>query len=288
MENDLNLKGRMDDWGPYGRQEGRTIVFSIGNPNEGHGPALPRDNDSRCANYVAYNVCERTGARFVAHIPFTTDRVGEIARDWSPGYMPMDECVERSVAFVKQHCEALLSRGIAFDRVAVIVGHGGNNGIEAYGEWGELRDELGIEGIGFHGTIKVDLGRLLRLLEPFSEAERQSYLGVKGGHADTVEHSIATLYNGLDYGRVTEINQHIKKRGMDETLKKWPVLGGLGGYLKFGGERYEPLRKVAGLVECLAKFEEDGQIFVYPRLARLLMEGSIDATARAIRPAEGD
>nr|MDO8088696.1 creatininase family protein [Candidatus Sigynarchaeum springense] len=288
MDDFLNLEGKMGDWGPFGEGESRAIVFSIGNPNEGHGPALSPDNDSRCANYVAYNVCERTGARFIAHIPYTTDRVGDIARDWSPGYMPMAECVQKSVAFVKYHCEALRSRGIPFSRIFVIVGHGGNNGIEAHAEWKDLQATLGIDAIVFTGTIKVDIGKLLRLLEPFSDAEREAYLGVKGGHADTVEHSIATLYHGLDYGKVTMINRHIKERGMDETLKKWPVLGGLGGYLKFGGARYDALRKVPGLAECLAKFEEDGQIFIYPRLAKLLMESSIESIARLVKPVEDD
>ena len=66
-------------------------------------------------------------------------------------------------------------------------------------------------------------------------------------------------------------------------MEKWPVLGGLGGYLKFGGERYEPLREV-GLERCLRQFEEDGQIFLFPELAQVVMEHLISTICRMIEP----
>jgi len=41
---EINLKGKMDNWGPYGKNEGKWLIFTVGNPNEGHGLALPRMN----------------------------------------------------------------------------------------------------------------------------------------------------------------------------------------------------------------------------------------------------
>lgn len=288
MAGELDLKGKMDDWGPFTKQCKDTLVFSIGNPDEGHGPALSPDNDSRCANFVACKVCEKSGARFIAHIPYTTDRVGEIAKAWSPGYIPMDECVKRSVSFVKYHCTILKERGIPFNKIFVIVGHGGNNGIENYPEWAELAAEFGLDAIKFAGTIRVDIGKILMALEPFPEETRQCYLGIKGGHADTIEHSIATLYGGVDHGKLYAMNQYILERGTDAALKRWPVIGGLGGYLKFGGDFFEPLRKVPGLVECLHKFEQDKQVYVFPDFARIVMDISIATTVRDIHPIDGE
>ena len=289
MMNDfLNLNGKMNDWGPFSTVQTRVLVFSIGNPYEGHGPALSPDNDSRCANYVASRVSEMTGARYIAHIPYTTDRVGEIATAWSPGYIPMEECVKKSIEFIKYHCNTLKEQDISFDRILIIVGHGGNNGIEKYDNWNELKESYDLQEILFSGTIRVDLGKILRALEPFSEETRQAYLGVKGGHADTMEHSIATLYGGVDYGALYNLNLFIKQKGIDAALKKWPVIGGLGGYLKFGGERYDALRNVSGLMECLKKFEEDGQIFLFSEFARIVMDISLKITASLVKPSEED
>ncbi|HME55950.1 MAG TPA: hypothetical protein VKM55_27350 [Candidatus Lokiarchaeia archaeon] len=278
----LNLNDKMKDWGPYGKNEGNVLVFTIGNPNEGHGPALPRDNDSRCANFVANKVCELTGARFIAAIPYATDRVGDIARDWSPAYMQMDECVEKSATFVKIHCEALQAEGIPFTRVLIINGHGGNIGIEHYERWNEISSELGMESILFSFAINYEPKVLVNSIPRISDETRDAYLGIKEGHADTLEHSIATVYNALDYGKLAFINATIKSHGIEEALKKWPVLGGLGGYLKFGDHRYDPLREIAGLNECLEKFEQDGQIYIFSDFARLVMDASVENTAKLI------
>lgn len=285
----LNLKGKMQDWGPFTRETLETLVFSIGNPWEGHGPALCPDNDSRCANFVAYHVSERAGARFVAHIPYTTDRVGEIAKDWAPGYLPMDECVKKSVEFVRFHCKAYKDQGIPFSKILIVVGHGGNNGIEKYPEWDGLKKEFNLTDILFTGTFNVDVGKILQALEPYSDETRTAYMTAAqgAGHAHSLEHSIASLYGGVDWGKFHTMNQFIKDHGSDEALKKWPCLGGLGGYIKFGGEQYEPLRKV-GLGNCLKRFEEDASVSIFPEFARIIMENSLQKIVRMIKPPEDD
>ncbi|MEX2682645.1 MAG: hypothetical protein Q6373_013675 [Candidatus Sigynarchaeota archaeon] len=40
------------------------------------------------------------------------------------------------------------------------------------------------------------------------------------------------------------------------------------------------------LAECLAKFEEDGTISIHPRLAKLLMETSIESISSPAKPVE--
>jgi creatinine amidohydrolase/Fe(II)-dependent formamide hydrolase-like protein len=272
MSDFLNLKGKMSDWGPFELVSSNTLIFSMGNPCEGHGPALSPDNDSRCANFIAYHVSERSGANFVAHIPYTTDQVGDIALDWSPTYIPMEECVNKCVAFIEYHCKILQEREINFSRIFIINGHGGNYGVDKYLIWDELKTQFRLSDLRFVNTYEVDIDEVLQS-QNYSNETRDSYLtAVKtGGHADTIEHSIATLYGGVDYSKFYKMNNFIIKNSSEAALRKWPVLGGLGGYLKFGGERYEPLRQV-GLERCLRQFEEDGQIFLFPELAQIVIE----------------
>ena len=272
MSNFLNLKGKMSDWGPFKLTSSNTLIFSMGNPCEGHGPALPPDNDSRCANFVAYHVSERSGAKFIAHIPYTTDQVGDIALDWSPAYIPMRKCVNNCVTYIEYHCKVLQEIGIEFSRILIINGHGGNYGVDKFSIWDELKTKFSLSDLRFINTYEVDIHEILQS-QDFSAETHDAYLTAvqTGGHADTIEHSIATLYGGIDYGKFYKMNKFITKNGTEAALRKWPVLGGLGGYLKFGGERYNPLRQV-GLERCLSQFEEDNQIFLFPELAQIVME----------------
>ncbi|UCE14125.1 MAG: creatininase family protein [Candidatus Heimdallarchaeota archaeon] len=272
MSDFLNLKGKMSDWGPFKSEASNTLIFSMGNPYEGHGPALSPDNDSRCANFVAYHVSERSGAKFVAHIPYTTDQVGEIALDWSPVYIPMEECVNKCVDYIDYHCKILQKIGIVFSRILIINGHGGNYGVDTFPIWDELKQKFPLSDFMFLNTYEVEIDEILQS-KNYSSETNDAYLTAKktGGHADTIEHSIATLYGGVDYGKFYQMNNFIIRNGTEAALRKWPVLGGLGGYLKFGGEKYEPLRKV-GLERCLSQFEEDGQIFLFPELGQIVIE----------------
>ncbi|MHA2246230.1 MAG: hypothetical protein ACXADY_14795 [Candidatus Hodarchaeales archaeon] len=284
MSDFLNLKGKMSEWGPFEPVSSNTLVFSMGNPWEGHGPALSPDNDSRCANFVTYHVSERSGAKFVAHIPYTTDQVGDIALDWSPAYIPMEECVNKSVEYVEYHCKILQEIGINFSRIFIINGHGGNYGVDKFSIWDELKTKFRLSDLVFVNTYEVDIEEALKT-QNYSNETREAYLTAvqTGGHADTIEHSNATVYGGVDYGKFYNMNNFIFKSGTDAALKKWPVLGGLGGYLKFGGERFEPLRKV-GLERCLKQFEEDGQILLFPELGKKFMEHLINTICRRIEP----
>ncbi|MFX0206421.1 MAG: hypothetical protein ACFFDT_10590 [Candidatus Hodarchaeota archaeon] len=280
MSDFLNLKGKMSDWGPFELASSNTLIFSMGNPCEGHGPALSPDNDSRCANFVAYHVSERSGAKFVAHIPYTTDQVGDIALDWSPAYIPMEECVNKCVAYIEYHCKVLQEVGIEFSKIIIINGHGGNYGVDKFSIWDKLKTQFRLSDLKFISTYEVEIHEAL---QDFSTETRDAYLTAvqTGGHADTIEHSIATLYGGIDYGKFYQMNKFIKT-DVGAALKKWPVLGGLGGYLKFGGERYEPLRKV-GLERCLRQFEEDEQIYLFPELAQIVMEHLVKKITSIIR-----
>lgn len=272
MSNSPNLERKIHDWDPFKPVLHNTIIFTIGNPCEGHGPVLSADNDSRCANFVAHQVSNRTGARFISHIPYTSDQVGEIALDWSPLFLPMEKFVIKSVEFMKNHCQILQNQvNMQFSKILIINGHGGHFGMTDYPYWNELREQFESD-IIFVNTYEADVTKSIQANSFLSNESQKVYLNIASGHADTMEHSVASLYGGIDYGKLYQLNKFIRKNGVDATLKKWPVLAGLGGYQKFGGDEYEPLRNIETLVKCLNQFEEEKQILVFPEFAHLVME----------------
>ncbi len=244
----------MREWGPFGTDEGVDAVFSVGNPCEGHGPALPRDIDDRVAKSLAVEASNRTGAHYCGHVPYTSDRVGEIARDWSPLWVPEDEMVDGMGHYIRDYIER---HGLDFQRVLVVNGHGGNNFL------GQREEELRhIAGIGIEVVI------------PFA--------GMDAGHADTPEHSVAAYLGLVDSAKLEDMNSVIE-RDPKEALSRWPPIGGLGGYLTFGGDRYAELQKKEyGLTRCLDGFLSDRRIVADPVRGHTMYDRMLEAVCDRI------
>lgn len=122
----------MEDWGPWGEKENKVLIFSLGNEYEGHGPALPKDTDSRIAKFVAQKLAHETGQRYCAHIPFQTDGVGSCASYWMADYRPKEECAKEITKFINDYLNRIKNIYPKFEKILIINAHGGNNGIEAY------------------------------------------------------------------------------------------------------------------------------------------------------------
>ncbi|MHA1232558.1 MAG: creatininase family protein [Candidatus Helarchaeota archaeon] len=272
----LDLKNKLKDRGLFGEDEDRTIIFSVGNSNEAHGYALPRDVDARQAIWVAVNAANEAGARYIAHIPYSTDRVGDIARFWSPNYIPFDEWVEKITEFIKIHVKLLEEYNINFEKIVIVNFHGGN-----------IFPRKTVRG------MKEKIGYKIKVFGPFDfdfnvvDQEKVNYWlieqGIKPGHADTTEHSIAAVLGLVDYDKLKVMNDLIAK-DLDEAIKRWPAIGGLGGYLRYGGKEFDPLREPKiGLVDCFEKFKEDKQIYIYKELGELILQGIIKSVAKVCK-----
>ena len=241
-------------WGPFGSQENRIAVFSVGNPCEGHSPALPRDIDDRVARALALRACDSLGAYYCGHVPFTSDRVGEIAKDWSPLWIPQEEMVRRTGAFIHR---VLAEVALRFEAVFVVNGHGGNNFLENHED-----------------KLTEIAGRRVFFVIPFE--------GIQAGHADTPEHSVAAYLGLVDAERLAELNE-VAEADPLEALRRWPPIGGLGGYIWIGGDRYDELRKKEyGLVDCLEGFLQDRCISADISLGRRLFDQMLENLAAAI------
>ena len=208
------------------------LVFSIGNPMEAHGPALPYDIDSRIAIRVAVEAADKTGAVYATHIPYTTDRMGEIAKSWCPAYIPVDEFYEKSINQVKDttdYYQKLLNKDLG---IVVVSGHGG------------IPKE-------FENVIEERLGFKTRCVFPGEEF---------GVHAGYEEHSVAAycghlFHNGLD------LIHDVAKEDPEEVFRRWPVLLGMAGFWLYRGDEFGILR-FCSKYSRIEKFRNERKLFV--------------------------
>ncbi|MFX1355881.1 MAG: hypothetical protein ACFFA8_01230 [Promethearchaeota archaeon] len=304
MENENNgisLEGKMDDWGPYGKKEGEWLIFSIGNPEEGHGYALPRNIDDIHSQHVAVLISRKTGGRYVAHIPWSTDNVGPIAKDWSPKTIPVNEIVEKLIAFLKFHISNYQEMGLAASKVFIYSGHGGNNPIVDYTE--KIQSELNLEQLfistteGFADQIADKALREIENLSIKLTAEGEDQKKIRRNlikivtsidHAGHFEHSLAAALDVLDNEKLELMNKELEK-DFYAAIMKWPPLGGLGGFLIHGG-KYEKFLgtkeiDIGGHWKCLNTLRRlnGGKVLIIKELAELIINLIVEYYSQKIR-----
>ena len=252
-EKGITLEGKMDDWGPYGKDEGKWLIFSVGNPEEGHGYALPRNIDDLHSQYVAHLISCKTGGRYVAHIPWSTDNVGPIAKDWSPKTIPVNEMVEKIKDFIKYHIKIYEDMGFLASNVFIYSGHGGNDPLTEYCQ--KLKTELKLENLiistteGITDKLADNVLKELHKLAVDLAADnkkpknlRRVFLKIvtSQSHASHFEHCLGAAIGVLDWEKLEIMNKELEK-DFEAALQKWPPLGGLGGFLIYGGKYRESL-----------------------------------------------
>lgn len=259
--------------GPFPAGRADVLVFSQGADVEWHGPALPPDTDSRTTFALASRFIERTGATFAGHVPFTSDRVGEVARDWLPAYIPYDEFKARAIGFIKQTV-GLWPRRPA--EVILLMGHGGV--LPLVDEMGEVAEAIGLPARAF---FLPGLGAGRVKIPEFEGADTlREIVAGKGEHAYIMEHSIAAALGFMSWARLEELNR-LAATDPEEALRKWPPLAGLGGFIKFGGSRYHELARVVGTF-CADDFIRRRKLPVSVEAGAALVEAQVaDLCARA-------
>jgi creatinine amidohydrolase/Fe(II)-dependent formamide hydrolase-like protein len=100
------------------------LLYSLGSIDEEHGPALPGMIDDVIAVRSAFDIFVQTGFRYRKHLPYVSDRVGEIARDWCSHWMSQEKLVGRVISDIRTDA-AQWPRPVS--HVVLINGHGGNN-----------------------------------------------------------------------------------------------------------------------------------------------------------------
>ncbi len=253
---------QLDGYGPYEPEMRRMALFSVANDFEAHGCPMPPHTDTLLAQNWCRLITRQIGASYIAHIPYCTDSVGEIALNWSPNYIPFDEFCSKLERFVKWHVERL---SFAPVKVVIIIGHGGNRDLPE--REGDLSNALGI-------PVKcLSAGVSAPLVYPEFEALDVVYeIVAKGGeHAYMLEYSLIAHLGHFDYTKLDVLNEVAAKDPL-EALRRWPSIAGLGGYIEFGGPEFDPLREIEGLSVALEDFKKRGGIIVDAELGRRATE----------------
>jgi len=302
MANDTigdSLEGKMDDWGPYGPLEGTWLIFSVGNPEEGHGYALPRTIDDLTAQAIAYKVMFKTGQRHAGNIPFATDHCGEVAKNWSPRYIPMDLFVTKVKDYIKVHLDMYHEMGLNLSKVVIISGHGGNNDLVKY--QAEIMQDLGLTKllIFTSQSIEAQMERVIKAIEELAAANAKegedpddlaflyTQIITTSGHADHLEHSIGAALGILDWDKLAVMNEALEN-DFDGALQRWPVIGGLAGFLQKGGEFTDAMGTAEddrhGLWNSFRGLREldHGKIVVRKEVGEMILNISADYIAEII------
>lgn len=292
--NRIKLEGKMNDWGPFGKNEGKWLIFSIGNPVEGHGYALPRNIDDLHSQRIAHLISCRTGGRYVAHIPWATDNFTAIAKDWAPKSIPVEEIIPNIIEFMSFHIKIYKKMDLSTSNVFVYSGHGGNRPIAQYCD--EIKNALQLEKLivadteAFADDIEDraldEVTKLSAQLAGKGEDQRQIrralvQILLSIAHAGHFEHSLGAAMGILDEEKLNIMNQELE-RDFEAALKKWPPLGGLGGFLLAGGEYTEALgtkeNDKFGLWKCLKRLRrlDHGKVRIYKELGELMINMIVD------------
>ena len=253
---------QLQGYGPYADDARRIAMFSVANDFEAHGYPMPPHTDSLLAQNWCNMIARKIGASYIAHIPYTTDTAGEIARNWSPNYLPFEEFYQKLKDFVKYHVERL---SFTPTKVVVIIGHGGNRDLP------ERNDDLSAF-LGYPANcMSADISEAL--IYPEFEALDVIYdiFALGGEHAYILEYSLIADLGHLDYGKLDVLNEVASKDPL-EALRRWPAIAGLGGFIEFGGSEFDYLKKNEGFHVALEDFKKRRKIIVDPELGRRATE----------------
>jgi hypothetical protein len=287
--NRITLEGKMDDWGPFGKNEGKWLIFSIGNPVEGHGYALPRNIDDLHSQRVAHLISCKTGGRYVAHIPWATDNFTAIAKDWAPKTILVEEIVPNIIDFIRFHIEIYKKMNLPTSHIFIYSGHGGNRPLVQYTN--EIQDALKLKKLiisasedfaeDIEDKVIEEVSKLSVELAGEEENPRQIkrellQILLSIAHAGHFEHSLGAALGVLDKVKLELMNKELE-RDFEAALNKWPPLGGLGGYLLAGGVYTKALgtkdNDKFGLWKCLKRLRrlDNGKVKVFKALGELLI-----------------
>jgi len=253
---------KLESYGPYAPDTRRIAMFSVANDFEAHGYPMPPQTDTLLAQNWCWLITRRIGASYVAHIPYCTDSVGEIAVNWSPNYIPFEEFYSKLRDFVKWHMQRL---SFTPTMVAIIIGHGGNRQLPERD--GDLSEHLGLP------VRCLEAGVSEPLVYPEFEALDVVYeIAAKGGeHAYILEYSLMDYFGHVDADKLDILN-NIASNDPIEALQRWPSIAGLGGYIRFGGPEFDPLREIEGLSVAVEDFIKRRKIIVDRELGRRATE----------------
>jgi len=248
---------------PTGGMRREVAIFSMGNACEAHGPALPPDIDDRTGAAIAVRVACETGARYVGHLPYASDGVGDLAREWSPAYLPFDEFYAKTIALASTllHCAYDDASQPRPRLVAFVSGHGGN------------------------GVLVPHLARLARDLDVLRCMYSLSMRPNEGvQHADGVEHSVSrALGRGCHDDATLAAIDPKDDAAFFATLRRHPAIAGMSGFYVFGDDRFDVLRaRYPGVKSSVRNFTQSRRVEADVERGRAIVDHTVATIAREL------
>ncbi len=196
-------------------------ILSMGNSAEGHSAALAPDIDDRIGIHVATRVANITGTRYLGHCPYATDRLGGLAKVWSPACLSVDEFITKTTAYLK----FILGTVPQPKQLWLLSGHGGNGAIEPM--LPAIASELGLHSCHY----------ALALIAP------PALPTLTAQHASAMEHAVGkTLGPGCFNQRAFDGFNRDLAHDFEAATKAQPAAGGMAGYYIYGDARFDAIR----------------------------------------------
>ncbi len=238
-----DLEARLDSYGPFPPTRRRIILFGCGQDHEDHGPALPSTCDTLFSQAFCSGVALRTGIRYIAHVPFSTDHA-ESARHFSPVFMPEPEWFEKTC----DYCAAIVSRmSPRPEGIVIFTPWHGMHPMEA--NLDEFAERLAAP-VRQIGDAVVDATWRLQEHEYAESPLRdlvQEGLGKRYfQHAGFFDYCVAEALSHLDRPKLEALRVDME-RDLEGTLRKHPGVADLAGYVRYGGPEFDSLREVLGI-----------------------------------------
>jgi hypothetical protein len=189
----------------------------------------------------------------------------------------------------------------------LIIGHGGNATVAEPKIQRELKKVLAVNNFTAITALvtRKEAIKVIEALKLFANekiANNKIYYGfddpdnlkdfftkvlLSSGHASHTEHSLGAALGMCDWKKL-EIMNSLLERNFEEALKKWPPIGGLGGYLLAGGKYTEALGTKEddkyGLWNCLEGLRSlnQGKLIVEPELGNIIYKISVESKIEMI------
>ncbi|MEZ4403437.1 MAG: hypothetical protein R3B06_25655 [Kofleriaceae bacterium] len=238
-------------------------VVSMGNRAEAHSSAMAPDIDDRVGIHVATRVADATGARYLGHCPFATDRLGGLAQVWSPACESVDQFLAKTHEFLAR----LLAVTGPVAEVWLLSGHGGNGAIEPH--LPRLAEALGLTRLAYHLALRVP--------------PELPHLNTQ--HAGDLEHSVAKALGpgAFDQAAFDRLCARLAT-DVEGVLRDEPALGGMAGYYLLGDDRFAPMRaRYPGVKSSVRALVEGRTLTADAELGRRVLEHTVASLAAELR-----
>jgi len=238
-----DIGDRLDGYGPFPPTRRRIILFGCGQDHEDHGPALPSSCDTLFSQGFCCGVALGTGIRYLAHVPFSTDHT-ESARHFSPVFIPEQEWFEKTCEYCGRIVAAMEPKP---DGVVIFVPWHGMHPMETHLDLFAGRVGAPVRMIG---DAVVDATWRLQEQDyadsPLRDLVREGLEKRYFSHAGFFDYCVAEALGHLDRPRLDRLRRDMEM-DLEGTLRTYPGVADLAGYVRYGGPEFDNLRQVLGI-----------------------------------------